>query len=209
MLTEPAMTSITTTSTATTTTTTYDDFYDDYQNDYNFNYYYDWFSNTTGTTEATTKSKMTSTTIMTKSTTTTTTRAMQGVTYHGDLTTPKNVQETQNQYLEIGMTIFAILLVILFISLGLLKSIKERYNTSTKCKFLSWSFTCIRTYFLAFVVTIKVISAHKKRKQYRDKNYSGRYHMVEIVDEQPVYKVSLIIVKTGITFEVFSIFHWN
>ena len=62
-------------------------------------------------------------------------------------------------------------------------------------------------HFLAFVLTIKVISAHKKRKQYRDKNYSGRYHMVEIVDERPVYKVSLIIAKSGITLEVFLIFY--
>ena len=53
-----------------------------------------------------------------------------------DQTTVKNVQETQNQYLKIGMTIFAILLVILFISLGLLKAFKDRYNTLTKCKFL-------------------------------------------------------------------------
>ena len=57
------------------------------------------------------------------------------------------------------------------------------------------------------MVTIKVISAHKKRKQYRDKNYSGRYHMVEIVDERPVYKVSLIIGNSDITFEVLSIFY--
>ena len=62
------------------------------------------------------------------------------VTYHSHVTyqtTLKNVQETQNQYLQIGMTILAILLVILFISLGLLKAFKERYNTLTKCKFLS------------------------------------------------------------------------
>ena len=57
-------------------------------------------------------------------------------------------------------------------------------------------------HFLAFVLTIKVISAHKKRKQYRDKNYSGRYQMVEIVDERPVYKVSFIIRNSGMTFGV-------
>ena len=45
------------------------------------------------------------------------------------------------------------------------------------------------------MITIKVISAHKKRKEYRDKNYSGRYRMVEIIDDRPVYKVSLIIEK--------------
>ena len=157
----------------------------------------DTLSSTASTTEATTKSKMTSTEIRPTSTTITTTRAM--------ATEPTT--ETQNQNLKIGMGILAILIVILLISLGLLKPFKERYNTLTKCKFLSWSFFWIWSYSLAFVVTIKVISAHKKRKQYRDKNYSGRYHMVEIVDERPVYKVSLIIVKSGITFEVFWILY--
>ena len=54
--------------------------------------------------------------------------------YYSSNSYSKNVQQTQNQYLKIGMTILAILL---FISLGLLKAFKERYNTLTKCKFLS------------------------------------------------------------------------
>ena len=41
------------------------------------------------------------------------------------------------------------------------------------------------------MITINVISAHKKRKEYREKNYSGRYRMVEIVNNRPAYKVSL------------------
>ena len=45
-------------------------------------------------------------------------------------------------------------------------------------------------YYLAFVITINVISAHKKRKKYREKNYSGRYRIIEIVNDRPAYKVS-------------------
>ena len=46
------------------------------------------------------------------------------------------------------------------------------------------------------MITINVISAHKKRKEYREKNYSGRYRMVEIVNDRPAYKVSLAFCMT-------------
>ena len=37
-----------------------------------------------------------------------------------------------------------------------------------------------------------MVSGHtdKKKKEWRDKNFSGCYHMVEIVNERPAYKVS-------------------
>jgi len=46
--------------------------------------------------------------------------------------------------------------------------------------------------FLALSIYIDVVSGRtdKKRKEYREKNWSGIYHMVEIVTDRPVYKVS-------------------
>ena len=74
---------------------------------------------------------MTSTTIRTTSIKTSTGSTLDDQeTYQ---TTMENAQETQSQYLKIGMTILALLLVILFISLGLLKAFKDRYNTLRKC----------------------------------------------------------------------------
>ena len=45
-------------------------------------------------------------------------------------------------------------------------------------------------YFLALSISINVVSG-KKSKEWRDKNLSGYYHMVEIVNDRPVYKVSI------------------
>ena len=53
---------------------------------------------------------------------------------------------------------------------------------------------------LAFIMEINVNSNHKKRFQqkYRNKNYSGRYRMVEIVNDRPAYKVNFCIHKINI-----------
>ena len=41
-------------------------------------------------------------------------------------------------------------------------------------------------------MTITVVSGHtdEEHKKWRDKNWSGCYHMVEIVNRRPAYKVS-------------------
>ena len=46
--------------------------------------------------------------------------------------------------------------------------------------------------FLALSISIDVVSGNtdKKKKEYRDNNCNGIYHMVEIVNDRPVYKVS-------------------
>ena len=93
------------------------------------------------TIKTTTTTKTTTTRFLVKPTITITDSL---VTNHGHVTyqtISKNVQGSQNPYLKIGMTILAILLVILFISLGLLKAFKERYNTLIKCEFLSRGFS--------------------------------------------------------------------
>ena len=43
-------------------------------------------------------------------------------------------------------------------------------------------------------VTITMVSGHtdKKQKEWREKNFSGCYHMVEIVNDRPAYKVTFI-----------------
>ena len=51
------------------------------------------------------------------------------------------------------------------------------------------------------MITINIISAHKKRKEYREKNYSGRYRMVEIVNDRPAYKVSRIFENAMLKFD--------
>ena len=42
-------------------------------------------------------------------------------------------------------------------------------------------------------ITITIVSGHtdKQQKEWRDKNFSGCYRMVEIVNDRPAYKVSL------------------
>ena len=46
--------------------------------------------------------------------------------------------------------------------------------------------------FLALSISIDVVSGYtdKKTKDYRRNNWSGIYHMVEIVNDRPAYKVS-------------------
>ena len=48
-------------------------------------------------------------------------------------------------------------------------------------------------YSLAFSIHVNIVSDHtyKDYKEYRDKNYSGYYHIVEFVNDRPVYKVSI------------------
>ena len=49
--------------------------------------------------------------------------------------------------------------------------------------------------FLALSITLNVVSGdtRKNSKRYRDKNLSGNYHMTDIVNDRPVYKVSLFL----------------
>ena len=49
-------------------------------------------------------------------------------------------------------------------------------------------------YFLALSISINVVSGYtdEKIKEYQDKNLSGYYHVVEIVNDRPAYKVSVI-----------------
>ena len=46
--------------------------------------------------------------------------------------------------------------------------------------------------FLALSISIDVVSGYTDTniKEYREKNWSGIYHMVEIVNDRPAYKVS-------------------
>ena len=46
--------------------------------------------------------------------------------------------------------------------------------------------------FLALSLSIDVVSGYTDTniKEYREKNWSGIYHMVEIVNDRPAYKVS-------------------
>ena len=49
--------------------------------------------------------------------------------------------------------------------------------------------------FLALSITLNVVSGdtRKNSKRYRDNNLSGNYHMTDIVNDRPVYKVSLFL----------------
>jgi len=59
-------------------------------------------------------------------------------------------------------------------------------------------------YFLALSISFNVVSGHtdKKWKEYRDKNFSGYYLLVEIVNDRPVYKVSIFIYKKNLQHKV-------
>ena len=48
-------------------------------------------------------------------------------------------------------------------------------------------------YSLAFSIHVNIVSGHtdKKQKESREKNFSGFYHLVEFVNDRPVYKVSI------------------
>ena len=48
------------------------------------------------------------------------------------------------------------------------------------------------------MLTVTVVSAHtdKKEKEWRENDLSGFYHMVEIVNDRPVYKVSFLLQKS-------------
>ena len=39
-------------------------------------------------------------------------------------------------------------------------------------------------------VELKIVTNNAKKPEWRDKNLSGHYHLVEIVNQKPVYKVS-------------------
>ena len=60
-----------------------------------------------------------------------------------------------------------------------------------KCKLLYWlnEFWIIQGF---PSITITVVSGHtdKDEKEWRDKNFSGCYHMVEFVNDRPAYEVS-------------------
>ena len=59
-------------------------------------------------------------------------------------------------------------------------------------------------YFLALSIHINVVSGNtdKKWKEWTDKNFSGRYHLVETVNGRPVFKVSLLLTRNTFNIRV-------